>query len=209
MLKKSDLLDYVVTGADALRKNDGRKALSANYFIVSLLKTIQDKENDSLAEELCNEQAWGELWAADSLLGKYRFVKAEAIESIERHVNSSEYRSSMDEFMYSKLLYSAEAKAKARGDDRLTVPLYLGLILAEPTDAIKKYVMIQDAEQDVQQPAEQDIGQTAPEDAGNGDGDGGNSFDQLRQSLGFLTGDGEDGAHDSAPASDAPGGAQK
>lgn len=209
MLKKSDLLEYVVTGADALRKNDGRKAISANYFIVSLLKTIQDKENDSLAEELSNEQARGELWAADSLLGKYRFVKAEAIESIERHVNSSEYRSSMDEFMYSKLLYSAEAKAKVRGDDRLTVPLYLGLILAEPTDAIRKYVMIPDAEQDAQQPAEQGIGQTAPEDTGDGDGDGGNSFDQLRQSLGFLTGDGEDGAHDSAPASDAPGGAQK
>ena len=151
MLKKSNLLDYLVTGADEMRKKDGRRALSANYFIVSLLKALKDNADGDLAEELNDESTKKELRAAGALLDKYRFDRDETIASIERFVTSSEYRSSMDEFMYSKLLYNAEEKAKADGADRLDAPLYLRLVLAEPTDAIKKYIMASDTEQGTQQ----------------------------------------------------------
>lgn len=194
MLKKSNLLDYLVAGADEMRKKDGRRALSANYFIVSLLKALKDNADGDLAEGLNDESTKTELRAAGALLDKYHFDRDETIESIERFVTSSEYRSSMDEFMYSKLLYNAEEKAKANGADRLDVPLYLRLVLAEPTDAIKKYIMISDTEQGTQQLVSTDTEEDLATDKMD--------LDQL---LRFVTGAEEtEGGTKGEAASDAP-----
>ena len=40
MAKKSFLLEYLISYAESLKNKDGKKALSANYFVVSVLKTI-------------------------------------------------------------------------------------------------------------------------------------------------------------------------
>ena len=57
MLKKSCLLEYLITYADTLKENDGKKALSANYFLVSLLKTIGAVGDNQFPDEINNDEA--------------------------------------------------------------------------------------------------------------------------------------------------------
>lgn len=141
MLKKSCLLEYLIKYAESLKKNDGKKALTANYFVISLLQTVSAVENNRTPSEINNEDAKKELALICDVLKKYGFDKDQAILSIIGFISSPEYKSSMDEFMFSKIIYNAESRAKKNGLDVLDTKVYLELILAEPTEAINKFIL--------------------------------------------------------------------
>ena len=141
MLKKSCLLEYLITYADTLRKNDGKKALSANYFMISVLKAISTIDNNQIPSEIDTEESKKELLAVYNLLKKYDINSSKAIEAISGDITSSGYSSFMDELMFGKIPQNAEQKAKRNGKDTVDAIMYLELIIAEPTVAINKYIL--------------------------------------------------------------------
>lgn len=141
MLKRSKLLEYLLTYADALKKIDGRKALSANYFLLAVLKTVDNIEHDNIPEAINDEDAQAELTAVRSLLEEHAFDKEKAIAAIGREVASTSYRPLVDEIMFSKMHRVAEAKVTSTGGDQLDTTVFLDLIMKEPTEAINKYVL--------------------------------------------------------------------
>ena len=141
MLKKSSLLEYLIGYAERLKSDDGKNALSANYFFISVLKAIEAIDNGQIPSEIDNEEAKAELAAVCDLLKKYNIVKNEAIEAISRDITSPSYKSFMDELMFGKIHKSAEGKAGKSGKDIIDTMIYLELIIAEPTEAINKHVL--------------------------------------------------------------------
>lgn len=148
MLKKSCLLEYLIKYADSLKKNDGKKALTANYFVISLLQTVNAVENNRTPSEINNEDAQKELTLVCEMLKKYGFDKGQAVLSIIGFISSPDYKSSMDEFMFSKIIYNAESRAKKKGLDVIDTRVYLELIFAEPTEAINKFVLSKEKKSD-------------------------------------------------------------
>ena len=43
MLKKSELLEYILKAADKMKREDDKKALTANYFMISVLNLLKLK----------------------------------------------------------------------------------------------------------------------------------------------------------------------
>ena len=142
MAKKSCLLEYLMACAETLKTNDGKRALSANYFIISVLKTLDEIDANQFPSEIeDSEEAKKELAAVSALLEKYNISRKEAIEAIIGAIGAEDYQSSTDEFMFGKMHYNAEAIAKKKGQDIIDTTIYLELIIAEPTNAITKYVL--------------------------------------------------------------------
>ena len=56
MLKKSCLLEYLIAYAETLKEKDGKRALSANYFVISVLKTIDAIDNNQTPGEIDSEE---------------------------------------------------------------------------------------------------------------------------------------------------------
>ena len=148
MLKKSCLLEYLIAYADMLKKNDGKKALSANYFVISVLKTIDAIDNNQIPSEIDSEEAKKELAAVCDLLKKYDINKSETIEAISNDITSPEYNSFMDELAFGKIhSMSAEQEAQKKGQDTIDTLVYLELIIAEPTASINKHVLMHMAQE--------------------------------------------------------------
>lgn len=141
MLKKSCLLEYLIAYAETLKKKDGKKALSANYFVISVLKTIDAIDNNQIPSEIDSEEAKKELAAVCDLLKRYDINKNEAIEAISSDITSPEYNSFMDDITFGKILQNAEQKAQKNGQDIIDTIVYLELIIAEPTASINKHVL--------------------------------------------------------------------
>ena len=141
MLKKSCLLEYLITYAETLKKKDGKKALSANYFVISVLKTIEAIDNNQIPSEIDSEEAKKELAAVCDLLKRYDIDKNEAIEAISSDITSPEYNSFIDDITFGKIHQNAEQKAQKKGQDVIDTIVYLELIIAEPTASINKHVL--------------------------------------------------------------------
>ena len=127
-----------------MKRNDGKKALSANYFVISLLKTIDAVNQNRIPAEIDSEEARRELAEVAELLKKYNFDKDYAIESIGKFINSPEYDAYIDELVFSKLHFAAATRANKKGDDIISATLYLEMILEEPTEAIKRFILNQE-----------------------------------------------------------------
>ncbi len=147
MLKKSILLDYLMECAEKLKLADGKKMLSANYFFASVLQTILDKADNKLPDVINNEESIKELEEIQSLVRKYNLDFKKTLDEILESVRADGYSSSIDEFVFGKFNYSAEAKAKQMNKEVIDAPLFVSMILDEPTAAIKKYINV--AEQEV------------------------------------------------------------
>ena len=86
MLKKSILLGYLLEYAEVLRKNDGKQVLSANYFILSTLRTIDESDNDKILD---TAEAKAELNAVNAWLGKYNINRKESKSWISKLIKNS------------------------------------------------------------------------------------------------------------------------
>ena len=141
MLKKSCLLEYLMSYADTLKNYDGKKALSSDYFMLAVLKTVDEVENNQAPEAIQGEDAMLELLAVNDMLSRYKLHPERVIESISATVTASDYVSTMDEFIFGKILFTVEDLARKRGEEMLDTTQYLELILREPTPAITKFVL--------------------------------------------------------------------
>ena len=140
MLKKSILLGYLLEYAEVLRKNDGKQVLSANYFILSTLRTIDESDNDKILD---TAEAKAELNAVNAWLAKYNINRNYVVESISAYVQSSDYRPERDELLFEMVYHSLVKKVKAEGLESVDTIMYLEMIFAEPTDAIDRYILTQ------------------------------------------------------------------
>lgn len=148
------MLEYLIAYAETLKKNDGKKALSANYFVISVLKTIDAIGNNQIPSEIDSEEARKELVAVCDLLKKYDINKSEAIEAIFSDIASPEYKPFMDELVFGKINQNAEQKAKKNGQEIIDTIVYLELIIAEPTAAINKHILTHVAQEE---PGNEDV----------------------------------------------------
>ena len=142
MFKKSLLLEYLLKIAEQLKNADGKKSLSANYFFLAVLKVIRTAEDGQVPHEINNIDSQRELTAVINILSGYNMAYAQAAEDIARALSDSEYRSSMDEFMFSRMRFNAETKAKTAGLDTVDAKIYIELIMAEPTEIIKQHFIV-------------------------------------------------------------------
>ncbi len=155
MAKKSVLLEYLMTRTKEKSTADQKKA-SANYFFVSLLELLSKKKEGDLPAELAADDAANELDEIVSLLEKYKLDTTSAVSRIAAAVGSGEYRSSIDEFLFAKIAYNAEAKAKQMGRDTVDAYVYVKIILDEPTDILRPLLNAPD-EKDAEPTAQADF----------------------------------------------------
>ncbi len=141
MLNKSVLLNYLTELSKKMMEADKRKALSANYLFIALLQIIIFKESDSLPEEINNEDSIKELDAVCVLLSKYNLDCEADLKELLLAIHADSYSPTMDEFVFSKINYSVQAKAKQMGKTVIDMPVLVGMILEEPSDAISRFVM--------------------------------------------------------------------
>ncbi len=141
MLKKSYLLEWLIGHAETAKKNDGKRAMNANYFMASLLQALLAYTADQLPRELRRDEVKAELEAVKAVLSPYVFDRKQAVERLNDAIRAENPNASKEEFLYGKIGYSSETRAKKAGKEIVDSALYLTLILEEPTDAIKKYIL--------------------------------------------------------------------
>ncbi len=146
MLKKSALLDYLMASADKLKIADGKKVLSANYFFASLLQVMMDKSSNKLPDAINDEASLKELDEIGSLVEKYHLDFEKALDGILKAVHEDGYSSTMDEFVFGKMNYSAEAKTKQMNKEVIDAYVFVSMILDEPTAAIKQHIISSEQE---------------------------------------------------------------
>ena len=75
MANKSWLLESVLNKADEMVRSDGKRGISADYFIVSLLNTVTDLREGALEiltiDEPTKEKARSEISQIDKLMSRY------------------------------------------------------------------------------------------------------------------------------------------
>ena len=158
-MKKSNLLEYILETAQKLKNDDGKKSVSADYFIVSLFTIYEVKQSNQLPEEYDNTETKKELDSAICLFADYGVDYGKAADRIRKTICEKEYDSSMDEWVFGKFTFSSEAKAKKEGKELITADLFTETILAEPTKAIKICVIENSQNSDVAEDkkAEEDL----------------------------------------------------
>ena len=141
MPEKSCLLEYLLSRAEALKRADGKKALSANYFLISVLEIMTETDSGKIPDEINNDEAKKELAALAELLKKYSIDNARVIEDVKGAIASPDYDPAKDELGFAKVHYNARHRVKNAGLNVIDASVYLSIILEAPTDAIRKYVI--------------------------------------------------------------------
>lgn len=145
MANKSWLLESVLNKADEMVRSDGKRGISADYFIVSLLNTVTDLREGALEilpiDEPTKEKARSEISQIDKLMSRYNADVGFAAEKIKKTLSENRNESALGGFLFNKIVFAAEAKALNAGSGEVRCDFYLELILADPTEAIKEYLM--------------------------------------------------------------------
>jgi hypothetical protein len=102
MIKRTSLLEYFFSYAENLRQKDGRKALSANYLLLAVLKTMDGQNQDQIPRDLDTEET-GKEWDAIVDWLNRNGIKRDAIAFLSKEVASSQYHPLVDELMFGKL----------------------------------------------------------------------------------------------------------
>lgn len=132
MINKTFLLEKVLDLADKLRKDDGRKAVSSNYFILAFLNFC-DKADSSIAAD---EAIMQEVIDTKDLFVTYHFQMENAVQKISEALKDPEYSSAMDEILFKKLVFSVETLAMRSKAENLSTSDYMAKVLSEPTKII-------------------------------------------------------------------------
>ena len=163
MLKKSCLLEYLIKCADLMRQDDGKNAISANYFVVAALVCLADADDNKFPDELNNDEGKEELSAVRNLFSKYDIGYREASLAIMDAIRDEGYKSYIDELLFSKTGFNAEARAKMKNMEYIDAVIYLELIIAEPTAIIKKYISEKNLEKNAQKNADEEAASSMEE----------------------------------------------
>ena len=135
MANKSKLLESVLSNADKMVRADGKRGISADYFMTSLLGAIAAPSDGEGAK--CRGK---ELENIKNHLSRYGTDIGYASEKMKKFVSENRSESALGGFLFNKIVFAAEAKALELGKDEVGADLYLELILADPTEAIKEFV---------------------------------------------------------------------
>jgi hypothetical protein len=74
-------------------------------------------------------------------LREYELNYREVIRGLTDAVQAEDYDPSMDEFIFSKMLFNLESKAKKMGCEKIGAAVYVELILADPSEAIRACIL--------------------------------------------------------------------
>lgn len=145
MANKSWLLESVLNKADEMVRSDGKRGISADYFMVSLLDTVTDLRGGTLEalpiDESTKEKARAEMLQIDKLMSRYNADVQFAAGKIKKTLSENRSESALGGFLFNKIVFAAEAKALNAGSGEVRCDFYLELILADPTEAVKEYLM--------------------------------------------------------------------
>ena len=142
MARNSKLVEYLFWYAERLMKKDGKRSLTANYFVIAALILADSTEHNLVPGELNTTNSKAELEAMNAFLSKYGINKYEVSKAMEQAIEAEDYDSSMDEFIFSKMHYNVEARAQKEGREVMDAILYLEQIFSEPTALIRQYVLL-------------------------------------------------------------------
>ncbi len=136
-MANSALLTCILDIAERMKTEDGRKRISANYFLQAVLTVLRDLSSGQQLVFLQRPADMRELEDVRSLLKQNGMDHSAALEEIASALKREEYNPSIDELIFSKFSFAAESKAKQEGKEGPDVCTYLRMIFAEPTAAIK------------------------------------------------------------------------
>lgn len=148
MQNKSFLLEYIIECAEKMRIADGKNALSANYFIISLLQIIEAQECNQLPDNLKNDETIKELAGAKYILSQYKIDFRKLINEITAAIHDNDYKPFMDEFIFRKINHVASEAADKKAKKAIDVCDFIDAIISEPTNAIKKYILTFEAKKE-------------------------------------------------------------
>lgn len=127
--------------ADEIRTADGKKAISANYFMIAVLKTIDSVIHQfNIPDAIDNDEAREEFGAVRAKLSEYDFDIVEATKNIARDIRAEGYLSTMSEIIFRKMTFNLTMKANNEDVNADTLT-YLDMIIKEPTAEIRKYIL--------------------------------------------------------------------
>ncbi len=141
MQKKSTLLNYLLDCAEEKREADGKKLLSANHFFLVVVQTLTAWKNGTLPKDLDNAGSLSELQQIEALLQPYGVDHQTAGNAIEEMIGAEGYNASADEFIFSKVKFSADSRARKNNQSVLDAGMFFQMILETPTAAIETYVL--------------------------------------------------------------------
>lgn len=142
MAGKSVLLEYLIKESGKLKEKINKKSISSNIFMISVLQVLDSFDAQLLPDELKSPDVKDEIQNISHMIhDDYPIVYKEAIEQIYEFICSESYKPRYDELLFGKLAFSAPTKAKNKGLECIDASVYVELMLAEPTEAIKKFVL--------------------------------------------------------------------
>lgn len=166
-MKKSALLTYLCDRAKEISESFGKSAITADHFMIAVLKAVIDSREGNLPEEMQNVEVGSEFLEINTLLYEYDISCDDTIRKIQNEIVDENYNSSMDEFVFRKIKYTAEAEAIIKTLEEVDTISYLQLIIKEPTAAINKHIISADPIADEPKPIPTPTPAPAPaEDSG-------------------------------------------
>ncbi len=161
-MKKSALLTYLCDRAKEISESFGKSAITADHFVIAVLKSVLDNREGKLPEEMKSSQVNFEFLRINTLLLDYHISLDSTIEKIQNDIVAETYNSSMDEFVFRKIKYTAEAEAIIKTLEEVDTLSYLQLIIKEPTEAINKHIISQASASDEPKPIPTPIPTSVP-----------------------------------------------
>lgn len=140
-MKKSTLLTYLFDAAQIIGEEFGKLNLTSNHFMIALFNTINKIRSGESISEISTEDARREIKKVQDVLAEYQVPYDSIVDSISTDIKSDEYNSSMDEFVFRKIKYTADSQAIIKKAEEIDAVSFLKLILKDPTDSIKKRIV--------------------------------------------------------------------
>ncbi len=144
MLNKTPLLEYVFAEAEKLAKQDGRRGINSNYFMAALCGVLAAYADGATFPEIASEGGKEEISAAFQTLAAYGKQFDEKKDAILAFIRADGYSAMTDDLLFGMFSYKAQSKCVKEGKEKADTPIFLSVVLAEPTAAIRKIVLKQE-----------------------------------------------------------------
>ena len=144
-MKKSTLLSYLFETTQLVSESFGKFNPTSNHFMIALFNALSGIGSGRSIPKLNTDDAKLELEKVQQILAEFEISYDSAVDLITSDIKEEEYNSSMDEFMFRKIKYTADSEARIENREEVSAVSFLQLILKDPTDSIKKRVISPEA----------------------------------------------------------------
>ena len=189
MAKKSKLLEFLLADAEQRRTADALEGRSADYFMLSLLYTVIAKVEGKLPAAISDNETVGEI---DQLIGNLETYITEfekAATDIHEMIRNSNYTDGAIDF---DAIQNIAANKADRAKEPMDATLYLDLLLAESTVAVRRHIFGDPSAGAAEEPAETEprMQQPVPDAA---------TIDEARRRIADLARGGEGASEEEKP----------